>query len=236
MCTNLTYPELNNYNDVWEMNGEEWRDVVGHEGKYQVSNYGRVRRLTTTSIGRNQSASFEIQLPAVMMLPNKDTKGYPQVGLSWPRRVARVHRIVAEAFLPAPSAELLQECRAAGLNYVLVNHKDKNPANPNVNNLEWCSPKYNMDHSKAEMSEGIKSFSGSKSYMAILDEKDVLSIVEILRQGGISQQALADQYGVKQITISNIWTGRSWAHLTGIPRKERSRKARKTKAIAEACH
>ena len=67
------------------------------------------------------------------------------------------------------------------------------------------------------------------------DGKDVDEILR-LRKIGMSQQDIADIFGVKQITISNICTGRSWAWYTGIKRKERTKrkdKQAKTKSIVE---
>lgn len=229
----MTYPEIHKMKNVWQLEGEIWLDVKGHEGKYQVSNIGRVRRLQYTTKTRNQTIEFDLVLSNLVLNANNDSRGYPQVSLSNPRRVARVHRLVAEAFLPEPSQEVVEECQAAGLDYVLINHIDKNKCNPNKDNLEWCSPKYNQTHSKSEYVAGIRKISGSKNVVAILTEEDVCKILCLLR-AGISQQKVGDMFGVKQITISNIWTGRSWAHFTGIPWTPRTRKQsnRKAKSVS----
>lgn len=98
---------------------EEWRDVVGYEGKYQVSNKGNMRTF---------------QRDRCMSLKQKNTQGYMTVML-WnnkKRKDAKVHRLVAEAFIPNPD----------GL--PVVNHKDENPSNNCVENLEWCTQQYNI--------------------------------------------------------------------------------------------
>lgn len=70
------------------------------------------------------------------MKPNKDTKGYHQVGLRNDdgKKMCVVHRLVAMAFLPNPN------------NYDQVNHKDENKTNNCVDNLEWCNNKYNSNY------------------------------------------------------------------------------------------
>ena len=80
---------------------EVWRDVKGYEGTYQVSNLGRVKRLPCTTIMRNQVTSWVQELPEYLFSPCLDTRGYPQVLLTIgkSKRVARVHRLVAESFL-----------------------------------------------------------------------------------------------------------------------------------------
>ena len=212
----MNYPELNKVSNVLCLEGEVWKDIKGFEGYYQVSNIGRVKRLKCVS-------RRGIKFAEIVMKANNDTRGYPQVSLNFnKKRVARVHRLVAEEFLQSPSLELIEACRASGLDYVLVNHLDENPCNACVQNLEWCSSTHNNNYGKSR--KGLPSVSGSACLQAILDENDVVQIIDLLRNGGLSQEKIAGLFGVKQITVSNIWTGRSWSHFTGIPWKERSRK------------
>lgn len=102
---------------------EEWKDIETFEGKYQVSNYGRVRNIQTNHILTQG------------LRPN----GYYQVTL-WRKKydgVTRtVHKLVAETFITNP------------LNLPQVNHKDHNRLNNCVENLEWCSAKYNSNHKR----------------------------------------------------------------------------------------
>ena len=103
---------------------EEWCDIAGYEGKYQVSNKGNVRTF---------------QKYRCMLLKQKNTQGYMSVVL-WnnnKRKDVKVHRIVAEAFIPNPN------------NYPVINHKDENPSNNCVDNLEWCTQQYNVTYGSA---------------------------------------------------------------------------------------
>lgn len=216
---------------------EIWKDIKGFENIYQVSNQGRVKRLATTTIMRNQVSSWEQRLPEYIFNPSLDSHGYPQVVLSMgeKKRAARVHRLVAEAFLSEPSEELVETCKSAGLDYVLVNHKDTDTTNNVWSNLEWCSPKFNCDWSVASGTHNTETIKGSLNYNSELTEEDVTAIVALLKSKAMSQEKIGEMYGVKQITISNIWTGRSWAWFTGIPWKARSRKKRqRSLAIAES--
>lgn len=94
---------------------EIWKDVPDYEGIYQVSNYGNVRR-----DGKH-------------LKPGIGSHGYPLVVLSKGGKTKSftVHRLVASAFLPNPN------------NMKCVNHKDESRTNNHVDNLEWCSFKYN---------------------------------------------------------------------------------------------
>ena len=99
--------------------GEEWRNVKGYEGLYQVSNYGRV-------------TSF--YQPARILKPNPSRAGYLTVELFQQGRSKRIltHRLVAIAFIENP------------FNLPQVNHKDENKSNNHATNLEWCTASYNV--------------------------------------------------------------------------------------------
>lgn len=111
---------------------EEWRDIEGYEGLYQVSDQGRVKSLERTFIdksGRKQTVKERI------LKPNVVGGGYLIVELcaGGKRKRLRVHRLVGEAFLP----------RAEGKD--AINHKDEDKTNNNVWNLEWVSHKENCN-------------------------------------------------------------------------------------------
>ena len=121
---------------------EIWKDISNYEGKYEVSNLGRVRSLSYNGTG---------EIKFLKQSTNK--RGYKRVGLCKNGKMKNcyVHRLVAITFIPNPN------------NHKEVNHKDENPANNNVNNLEWCTSEYNNNYGtrnkRAGESKKGKSFS-----------------------------------------------------------------------------
>ena len=95
---------------------EIWKDIKGYEGLYQISNYGRIYSLKKGIIKRSS-----LNRGYVCIRLYKNGKGKPY----------SVHRLVAKHFIPNPN------------NYPCVNHKDENPSNNCVSNLEWCTYSYN---------------------------------------------------------------------------------------------
>lgn len=102
---------------------EEWRDIEGYEGLYQVSNLGRVKSLRD----KNNKERELILKPKIMR------NGYLKVDLckNGKQKTFTVHRLVATVFISNPK------------NFPVVNHKDENKLNNNVSNLEWCTVLYN---------------------------------------------------------------------------------------------
>ncbi|AGH31867.1 hypothetical protein VPIG_00009 [Vibrio phage PWH3a-P1] len=228
----MKHEELNKYITTPVLEGEVWVPIKCWEGIYEISNKGRVKRLSFTRINSNQTSSWEQHYPEAIYRLNLDSSGYPQVCLKFDgrsRRVARCHRLVAEHFLIPPSQDLIQECKNAGLDYVPVEHEDDDTTNPDLRNLRWCSPSFNNKKASSKMDYSF--INGSNQVNSKLVEKDVDEILDLL-SAGLAQQRIADMFGVKQITISNIKTGRSWAHYTGIKKTPRTRK-RKPKSIME---
>ena len=100
---------------------EEWKDIAGYEGLYQISNFGHVKSLHSN--GR------------VLKL-HEDKGGYLTVCLFWKckYKCCKVHRLVASAFIANPE------------NKPTVNHIDGNKKNNRVDNLEWATHKENIVH------------------------------------------------------------------------------------------
>lgn len=98
---------------------EEWKDIDGYQGRYQVSNFGNIRNKM------HKALSQEIT-----------KNGYKRVTLTKDKKQKHyaVHRLVAKAFIDN------------SLNYPCINHKDENRGNNNVNNLEWCTYSYNINY------------------------------------------------------------------------------------------
>lgn len=100
---------------------EEWKDIPGYDGEYRVSNLGRVISVKSGCV----------------LKPMDEGHGYLIVHL-WRERkkkAARVHRLVAEAFVPNPEGK------------PQVNHMDCNRKNNMAGNLEWCTARENREHS-----------------------------------------------------------------------------------------
>lgn len=108
--------------ELTDLPGEEWRPVVGFESEYEVSNRGRVRSTVY------QSARNGIHRKRLLKQKVNST-GYMQVYLRAPGRFVsrRVHRLVAEAFIPNPG------------NLPVVDHIDFNRTNNDIGNLQWLT-------------------------------------------------------------------------------------------------
>lgn len=167
------------------MLNEEWKDVIGYEGLYKVSNFGNVY---STRSGRN-------------LIGGKDKDGYRQV-LLYPnegkRETKRVHQLVAKAFIPNP------------LNYPMINHKDRNVTNNCVNNLEWCDAKYNNNYLDCALRRSIAL--GKVVAQVDLNGNVVAtyhSAAEAHRQTGISRGHICEVCRGERNTAG----GYSWRYL-----------------------
>lgn len=105
---------------------EIWKDVVGFEGLYKVSNTGKLK-----SLDRKDSLGHNIR--GKQISTKKNNRGYVQVHLTKDGKchMKLMHRLVAEAFIENKN------------NLPQVNHKDEDKDNNTVENLEWCTNLYN---------------------------------------------------------------------------------------------
>ena len=128
-----------------------------------------------------------------------DNKGYYRCCLSknGNNKTVKVHRIVAETFIPNPN------------NLAQVNHIDGNKQNNNVDNLEWCSQSENMKHA---YKNGLKKINGERNPASKLSIEDVVYIRThyIKRDKNFSTVALAKRYGVNRRTIERVVKYKSW--------------------------
>ena len=174
---------------------EVWKDVVGYEGLYKVSDRGNVY-----SVERLNSRGRKIG--GRIMKPNYRRDGYLEVGLSNDGKVKTklIHRLVTEAFIPNPKK--LPE----------VNHKDEIKTNNRVGNLEWCTRGHNINH--GTRNERIAHALSKKVRAVNVENGEVLifnSTHEAGRkgydQGNVAKTCKGIYYG------GNLYKGHRWYYI-----------------------
>lgn len=173
---------------------ETWKPVIGFEKIYSVSNLGNIK-----SHDRESIKTYRGVITGTVKVKGKDIKkmtnacGYYCVDVV--KKNMLVHRLVALNFIPNPN------------NYKVINHKDGNKQNNNVNNLEWCTHKQNSIHASKHNLYNPRR--GELNNMAKLTEKDVLDI-RLSKDTGVY---LASKYNVDKSLISSIRLRKSWKHI-----------------------
>jgi hypothetical protein len=170
---------------------EEWCDVPEYDGKYQVSNLGRVRVMKKITSPRRKP---------LIRRPQVNTSGYYSLSLSLngKRSMASIHSLVAQAFLGE---------RPEGYE---VNHIDGNKLNNRVDNLEYCTRSQNIQHA---LRVGlIPKQAGANNHNAKLTEDDVREIRKTLASG-VSIRETSRIFGVSDYPVGQIARGKHWTHL-----------------------
>lgn len=160
---------------------EEWKPIIindiDYTGLYEVSNFGRVRSL------RGNHGESRIKL-----LKTTGTS-YLRVALYKDGKSIKylVHRLVATMFIP--NFDMLPE----------VNHKDENPLNNNVDNLEWCRHKYNINYGthNSKLSNSRKGIKFSNKHRERLSESHL--------NYHLNKQRTVLQYDRKTLQLVREW-------------------------------
>ena len=180
---------------------EVWRGIADYEEYYQVSNFGRIRSLDR--VGDNGRV-----YKGVTRALSDNGKGYLHVELKLKGKGKSlyVHRAVATAFLPNPE------------NKPEVNHKDLNTSNNCVTNLEWVTRAENMQHSAMfgnRVWNGIlpPKLKGESNPCSKLTDLQVVEIRKKFKPRVYTRKMLAEEYNVKETTIKDVVTRKSWKHL-----------------------
>ena len=166
------------------MSAEIWKDVVGYEGLYMVSNLGRIKSLERTVNTKRGAKRYKSKI----LTQTTAITGYLQVRFhnSDGGKTFLVHRIVAKSFLPNPS------------HLSIVNHKNGIKSDNALSNLEWVTYSQNLNHALQN---------GLNAKTKILSDSVREEIRNVYSSSKISQAKLADKYGVSQNTISKIVRG-----------------------------
>ena len=182
-----------------ENNSEIWKPVVGYEGLYEISSFGRVKSYKQSKKGK-------------ILKIFKDSNGYFRVTLNTNKQYS-VHRLVAQTFIPNPN------------NLPQVNHKDENKTNNiiwvnedgsidyNKSNLEWCDAKYNMNYGTLQKRRAKKVLKPLLQYSKdgiFIKEWD--SRIDAANQTKISRKRISDCCCGRQETAGGfVWKNKEVA-------------------------
>ncbi len=183
------------------------KDIRGYEGIYAVCEDGKIWAHPRTIIRKRKGWKGAIvHLNGHWMKTSTTKKGdwYYSIAFGWgnSRKGYKVHRLVAQAFIPNPN------------NLPDVNHKNGDKTDNRVKNLEWVTRRQNLEH-------GFKIYPianrplarGEQSWCAKLKDDDIPIIRMRFKNGELSQRKLAKEYGVSHTTIKGIINGWTWKHV-----------------------
>lgn len=183
---------------------EIWKDIVGFERMYQVSNLGRVKsmgKIIYKSNGVRQTFSERI------LKPGRGSHGYYGVALynKGMGETHLIHRLIADAFIPNPD------------NKPMINHIDSDKTNNSISNLEWVNGKENSNHAsvrgrmRRNHNQRINyrlSKIGELNPMSKLSNADVKNIKRLIPF--MKQKDIANIYNINATVISNIKNNKRW--------------------------
>lgn len=166
---------------------QTWKDVPGYEGLYQASIFGYVRSVTRILYkGKDHVPS---KTTGKIIAPWIDSSGYLKVDLykNGKRRCKKLHQLIAKTFIPNPE------------NKTTVNHKDENPLNNTVQNLEWMTNKENVNYGtriqRVKEAQGIHIVRRAPNQV----ETFYFTLHEAEKKTGIPRQSIS--YAVKHGTL-----------------------------------
>lgn len=158
---------------------EEWKQIKGYEGYYEISNLGRVKSIIRNPIrSRNRPTTKKENI----LKGSPNNSGYPSVTLTvdWKPKQLLIHRLVAIHFIPNPN------------NYNVINHLDGNKTNFSISNLEWTTSSLNQKHA---YDTGLK-----RKKLSVKQKLEILQF----RKEGLTYYQIADKYNVSYQIIGKI--------------------------------
>ena len=162
---------------------EEWKDVVGFDDYFKISNFGnvyskRTNRILSTTITKRGYVTLSTKIGG------RSGKSYN----------FRIHRLVAEAFIDNPEM------------YKQVNHIDCNKTNNNVSNLEWCSQEQNTEHAIINNLLTVEHLHQGNIDNRLLTDTDVMYIRCNFKKNDrtFGCRALARKFHVSRDTIYHV--------------------------------
>jgi hypothetical protein len=163
---------------------EHWKDVVGYEGYYQVSNHGNVRSVDRIIYVNRGSCSYQTEMKGHQLIIAICKHGYQYVTFSkeGKSKKFKVHRLIAIHFIPNPN------------NHELINHINGIRDDNRIHNIEWCDHSHNMKHKFLignDSNEGAQN-AYSKKVIQLSTGFIFDTIKEAAKAFGVHHQTLSD--------------------------------------------
>lgn len=166
---------------------EIWKGLIYNKENfskfYEISNYGQLRNSRTKHIVKLNTNHKNYKYYVATLGSRKNKKAF------------LIHRAVACTFIINP------------YNLPIINHKDGNKSNNNINNLEWCTNRDNIIHA---MQNNLLKMNGTNNHQSKFTEKQIKEIRKIRSEQNISYRKIANMYNVSHITIMNICKNKTY--------------------------
>jgi hypothetical protein len=164
------------------MTTEIFKDIIGYEGIYQISNLGNVKRL------------YKKNPNGIILKQIDNGAGYLKVGLSKNNKEKKlyVHRLLAQYFIDNPN------------NYPCINHINGIKNDNRIENLEWCTYSENEKHSHRVLGKVTNGIIRRK-----LKLEDI-EIIKSLYNSGMTQRKIAEMYNVCGTTINLLLNNKTY--------------------------
>lgn len=178
---------------MFSMIEEQWRPLRGYRSEYQISNHGRVKRLSRTIICKN---GMPKPLPERILTPQFNSNGY--LWHQFPGKIKKdfrfVHRMVAEAFVENPQSK------------PFVNHKSGIKTENDASNLEWVTRQENISHA---FDTGLMSHAGEKNSQSKLTRAAVI-LIRKDRVSGMRVIDIAIKHRISRRRVYDVVNNRCW--------------------------
>lgn len=170
MVSRAATPNANTFFIVMQ---EIWKDIIGYEGLYQISNLGNVKSLERYYfIGRWKDKTSKVVVKEKLLVISTYAMGYTYVVLAnkCVTKKFKIHRLLGIHFMPNPN------------NYEQINHINAIRNDNRLENLEWCTHSHNMKH---KFKLGNQSNAGGNNAMA----KKVINVKTGVVYGSVKEAA-----------------------------------------------
>lgn len=169
---------------------EDWKEISGSEGKYFISNYGRIK-------------SYIYDKNKGYILHPHILRGYFAVSLKQIQCSKYVHKLVAENWLTKPSTKH---------NFVI--HLDGNKRNNYYKNLAWATSEEVRQRSSNFMKDRNKKLSKEKLITYSKLKEDDVRVIKSMLAKGITQNVIAKLFKISEMQVTRIKRGENWGHVT----------------------
>lgn len=184
---------------------EFWVDVLGYEGLYQVSSFGRVKSLERFPVGKD---FVKRRVNQLILKPTLFNNGYFAVSLRRDDKTTKfsVHRLVALSFIPNPE------------NKPQVNHKNGIKSDNGIDNLEWATSSENINHAlkngliRDQSGDERPWWRGEKNPVSVLNDNLVHNI-RGMYSNGVKMTEIAKVHNLNYSTVRSVCYKQSWKHI-----------------------